>query len=106
SAAGVSTNSRVGAPVTVSRDAALDRLRAVVANSGGSNTGDGERGLETARASQSLAAELIGTEPERVALASTGLIATELPRNPLLDGVRACVDSLGEDAGGLSEAIL
>ena len=92
--------------MTVSRDAAIDRLRAVVANSGGSNTGDGERGLETARASQSLAAELIGTAPQRVALASTGLIATELPRDPLLDGVRACVESLGHDAAGLSEAIL
>ena len=32
----------------------LDRLRAVVANSGGSNVGDGERGLETARATQRL----------------------------------------------------
>ena len=31
---------------------ALDRLRAVVANSGCSNVGDGERGLETARAMQ------------------------------------------------------
>ena len=106
SAARFTTNSRVGAPVTVSREAALDRLRVVLANSGGSNTGDGERGLETARASQSLAAELIGTGSERVGLASTGLIATELPREPLLDGVRACAESLGTDSGALSEAIL
>ena len=106
SAARFTTNSRVGAPVTVSREAALDRLRVVLANSGGSNTGDGERGLETARASQSLAAELIGTGRERVGLASTGLIATELPREPLLDGVRACAESLGTDSGALSEAIL
>jgi len=106
SAARVTTNARVGAPVTVSRESALDRLRAVVANSGGSNTGDGERGLDTARATQALAAELLGTEPERVGLASTGMIATELPREPLLAGVRACVDSLGPDAAGLSEAIM
>ena len=106
SAARFTTNSRVGAPVSVSREAALDRLRVVLANSGGSNTGDGERGLETARASQTLAAELLGTEPERVGLASTGLIATELPREPLLSGVRACVESLAEDSIGLSEAIL
>ena len=44
----------VGAPVTVSREADLGRLRAVVANAGGSNTGDGERGLQTARATQRL----------------------------------------------------
>jgi glutamate N-acetyltransferase/amino-acid N-acetyltransferase len=34
------------------------------------------------------------------------MIATELPREPLLAGVRACVDALGRDAAGLSEAIL
>jgi glutamate N-acetyltransferase / amino-acid N-acetyltransferase len=106
SAARLTTNARVGAPVVVSRQSALDRLRAVVANSGGSNTGDGERGLETALAAQALAAELMATEPERVGLASTGMIATELPREPLLAGVRACVDRLGPDAGGLSEAIM
>jgi glutamate N-acetyltransferase/amino-acid N-acetyltransferase len=106
SAARLTTNARVGAPVTVSRESALDELRAVVANSGGSNTGDGQRGLDTARATQALAAELLGTEPERVGLASTGMIATELPREPLLAGVRACVDSLRPDAAGLSEAIM
>jgi glutamate N-acetyltransferase / amino-acid N-acetyltransferase len=52
SAARFTTNARVGAPVIVSRESALDRLRAVVANSGCSNVGDGERGLETARAMQ------------------------------------------------------
>ena len=49
SAARFTTNARVGAPVIVSRQAELDRLRAVAANSGGSNVGDGQRGLETAR---------------------------------------------------------
>ena len=49
SAARFTTNARVGAPVMVSREAELDRLRAVAANSGCSNVGDGPRGLETAR---------------------------------------------------------
>ena len=106
SAARLTTNARAGAPVTVSRQAALDRLRVVVANSGGSNTGDGERGIETALATQALAAELIGTAPERVGLASTGTIATELPREPLLAGVRGCVELLGPEAAGFSEAIM
>ena len=44
SAARFTSNARVGAPVIVSRDAALDRLRAVAANSGYSNVGDGQRG--------------------------------------------------------------
>ena len=106
SAARFTTNARVGAPVSVSREAALDRLRAVVANSGGSNTGDGERGIETAEASQALAAELLGVEPAQVGLASTGVIGAELPRERLLDGVRAAAGQLGPDSGGLAEAIM
>ena len=106
SAARLTTNARVGAPVVVSRQSALDRLRAVLANAGGSNTGDGQRGIDTARAAQALAAELVGTEPERVGVASTGMIATELPREPLLAGVRSCAEALGDGAGPLSEAIM
>lgn len=106
SAARFTTNARVGAPVTVSREADVGRLRAVVANSGGSNTGDGERGLQTARATQQVAAELLGVEPRQVGVASTGVIGTELPREPLLEGVRAAVAELGDDAEGLSRSIL
>lgn len=106
SAARFTTNARVGAPVTVSREADTGRLRAVVANSGGSNTGDGERGLQTARVTQRLAAELLGVEPGQVGVASTGVIGTELPREPLLEGVRAAVAELGGDTDGLSRSIL
>ena len=80
SAARFTTNARVGAPVMVSREAELDRLRAVAANSGGSNAGDGRRGYETALAMQAAAAEALGVEHGRVGLASTGMIGTELPR--------------------------
>ena len=63
-------------------------LLAVAANSGGSNTGDGTRGLETARSTQAVAAELLGVEPAQVGVASTGVIGTELPREKLLSGLR------------------
>jgi glutamate N-acetyltransferase/amino-acid N-acetyltransferase len=106
SAARFTTNARVGAPVSVSRAAALDRLRAVVANSGGSNTGDGERGIATAEAAQAKAATLLGLEPGQVGVASTGVIGAELPREPLLSGIRAAASALGPDAAGLSEAIM
>jgi glutamate N-acetyltransferase/amino-acid N-acetyltransferase len=106
SAARFTTNARIGAPVAASREAQLDRLRVVVANSGGSNTGDGARGLQTARATQALAAELLGVEPAQVGVASTGVIGTELPRDKLLGGVRAAVEHLGDDADGFSRAIL
>jgi glutamate N-acetyltransferase/amino-acid N-acetyltransferase len=106
SAARFTTNARVGAPVVASREADLKHLRAVVANSGGSNTGDGDRGLETARATQALAAELLGADAGQVGVASTGVIGTELPREPLLAGVRAAFAELGEDADGFSRALM
>jgi glutamate N-acetyltransferase/amino-acid N-acetyltransferase len=106
SAARFTANARVGAPVTVSRQAALDRLRAVVANAGGSNTGDGQRGIETALATQAAAAEALGIEPERVGLASTGVIAAELPRDRVVAGARAAVDALGDSSDDLARAIM
>ena len=106
SAARFTTNARVGAPVVASREADLERLRAVVANVGGSNTGDGQRGLETAYQTQVLAAELLGIDASQVGVASTGVIGTELPREKLLGGVAGAVDALAGDAGGFSEAII
>jgi glutamate N-acetyltransferase/amino-acid N-acetyltransferase len=106
SAARFTTNSRLGAPVIVSKESALDRLRAVVANSGGSNTGDGQRGIDTARATQAAAAEKLGIEPQQVGVASTGVIASELPRDKMVEGTAAAIDSLGDSADGLSQAIV
>jgi glutamate N-acetyltransferase/amino-acid N-acetyltransferase len=106
SAARFTTNARVGAPVIASREADVERLRAVVANAASSNTGDGQRGLDTAHATQQLTAELLGVEPSQVGVASTGVIGTELPREPLLAGVRAAVDRLGPDADTFSQSIL
>ena len=106
SAARFTTNARVGAPVIVSRDAALDRLRAVVANSGCSNVGDGERGMETARAMQRAAAEELGVDAEHVAVASTGVIGVELPRENVVTGVRSACGALDADAEDFSNAIL
>jgi glutamate N-acetyltransferase / amino-acid N-acetyltransferase len=106
SAARFTTNARVGAPVIVSRQADLARLRAVVANAGGSNTGDGQRGIDTARATQTVAAELLGVDPGQVGVASTGVIGSLLPREPLLGGVRQAVAQLGDDTAGFSGAIL
>ncbi|MEA2429224.1 MAG: glutamate N-acetyltransferase / amino-acid N-acetyltransferase [Thermoleophilaceae bacterium] len=106
SAARFTTNARVGAPVVVSRQAALGGLRAVVANSGGSNTGDGRRGIETALATQAAAAEALGIEPEQVGLASTGVIGSELPRDKVVAGTRAAIEQLGDSSDGLAQAIV
>jgi glutamate N-acetyltransferase / amino-acid N-acetyltransferase len=106
SAARFTSNARVGAPVIVSRQANLERLRAVVANSGCSNVGDGTRGLETAAAMQSAAAEELGLEAGDVAVASTGVIGVELPREKVTAGVRAACGALAPDAEDFSRAIL
>ncbi len=106
SAARFTSNARVGAPVIVSRAASLERIQAVVANSGCSNVGDGERGLGTAAAMQAAAAEKLYLEPEQVAVASTGVIGTELPRDPVVTGVRSACEALGPDAEDFSRAIL
>jgi glutamate N-acetyltransferase/amino-acid N-acetyltransferase len=106
SAARFTSNARVGAPVIVSREADLAGLRAAAANSGCSNVGDGARGVETAIAMQAAAAEELGVEAEQVAVASTGVIGVELPRDRVVDGVRAACAELGEDADDFSQAIL
>jgi glutamate N-acetyltransferase/amino-acid N-acetyltransferase len=106
SAARFGTNALAGAPVVVSADARLDALRAVLASSGNANVADGDRGVETARVSQALAAELLAVEPAQVGLASTGVIGRELPRERLLEGARAAADALGEDAESFSDALL
>ena len=106
SAARFTSNVRVGAPVMVSRQADLHGLRAVVANSGCSNVGDGQRGYDTAAAMQARAAERLGIEPVQVGVASTGVIGQELPRDAVLAGIDAAAAQLGDGAEDLSQAIL
>jgi glutamate N-acetyltransferase / amino-acid N-acetyltransferase len=106
SAARFTTNARLGAPVIVSKQAPLDGFRAVAVNSGCSNVGDGERGIVTALAMQAAVAGELGIEPDQVAIASTGVIGTELPRERVVEGVRAACAALGPDADDFSHAIL
>lgn len=106
SAARFTASAVVGAPVTVSRRASLDRLRAVVVSSGNANVADGDRGLDTAFAAQAAAAEHLGVEPREVGVAATGVIGRELPREPLLTGVERAARELGQDSGSFSEALM
>ena len=106
SAARFTTNARVGAPVIASKEARLDGLRAVVANAGCSNVGDGDRGLETAREMQRAVAEELDLEPDQVGVASTGVIGLELPRDKVVSGAREACGALGKGCGDFSEAIL
>jgi glutamate N-acetyltransferase/amino-acid N-acetyltransferase len=106
SAARFTSSAVLGAPVIVSQQAQLGRLRGAVVSSGNANVADGDRGIETARQAQALCAQLVGTEPDRVGIAATGIIGRELPRHSLLAGVSESHRLLTDDAKAFSEAIL
>ena len=106
SAARFTLNALVAAPVTVCREARLGALRAISANSGNANVSDGERGLATARAQQAATAEALDLDPAAVAVASTGVIGRELPREKLVHGIRLAAESRAPNAQAFSEALL
>jgi glutamate N-acetyltransferase/amino-acid N-acetyltransferase len=106
SAARFTTNALVAAPVAVCRESDLSALRAVTVNSGNANVSDGERGMATARAQRDAVAEALDIDPDAVAIASTGVIARELPRDKLVAGIRHAAQALAPNADAFSESIL
>jgi glutamate N-acetyltransferase/amino-acid N-acetyltransferase len=80
-AAGTFTTNKILSPsVTVSKGrVAKGSTRAVVANSGCANCAVGEQGFKDAEEMTSLAANLLGLASDEVAVASTGLIGSEMP---------------------------
>jgi glutamate N-acetyltransferase/amino-acid N-acetyltransferase len=110
-AAAVFTKNRfLAAPVVLSK-ASLKRsggrVKAVVVNAGCANAVTGREGLDAAKRVRARAAELLGSPPDEVFLASTGVIGTILPdrkvREALPDAI-ARLSNGGVDA--LSHAIL
>jgi glutamate N-acetyltransferase/amino-acid N-acetyltransferase len=100
-------NVMVGAPLAVTREAIENGdVQGVVVNSGNANAATGRRGLEDAYAMQALAAEALGIETQRVAVASTGVIGEHLPMGRVSAGIEAAAAGLGRDGSGFAEAIL
>ena len=106
SAARFTTNALIAAPVAVCGESDLSALRAITVNSGNANVSDGERGLATARAQRDAAAQALDLPPEAVGVASTGVIARELPRAKLVAGIRHAAEALAPNAEAFSESIL
>src|SRR5215210_7950790 len=77
-------------------------VRAVVVNSGIANAATGERGLESARGMQALAAAELGLEHGEVAVASTGVIGEHLPMNRIEAGIKEAAESLSDDGSGFA----
>lgn len=101
--AGVFTLNRFcAAPVTVDREhiAAANQARAVVINAGCANAATGEPGLENARATAQMAADLVGCPAEEVLVASTGVIGQHLPMDVMAAGLPQVFAVVGRDAQG------
>ena len=62
--------------------------RAIVCNSGNANAFTGQAGWTAAELTASTIADELGVLPERVYLASTGVIGETLPEDALRDGLR------------------
>jgi glutamate N-acetyltransferase/amino-acid N-acetyltransferase len=98
--AGVFTTNRFcAAPVTVDREhiAAAGRCRAVVVNSGIANAATGAPGLDNARTTAALVADLVGCTPEEVLVASTGVIGQHLKMDVMRAGLPLVFGALGRD---------
>jgi glutamate N-acetyltransferase/amino-acid N-acetyltransferase len=106
-AAGVFTRNLVkGAPVVLSAEHVADgRLRAIVANSGCSNSLNGPGGYEDATEMAQLAATQLGLAATEVAVCSTGVTGVRMP----MEKVRSFLPSIAVSADGgpaLAEAIM
>lgn len=101
-AAGVTTSNRVfAAPVKWTRQVlAGGEIDAVILNSGGANACTGTEGFADSVATATHVAALVGSEPDRVAVCSTGLIGERLDMPKLLAGADAAASALSVDGGG------
>src|SRR5215471_1548929 len=87
--AGVFTRSlTAGAPVVWCRDCLLGgKVRAIVANSGNSNTFTGEAGKEVVETTAAAAARLLGCDPREVFISSTGVIGEPPPVEKIVEAL-------------------
>jgi glutamate N-acetyltransferase/amino-acid N-acetyltransferase len=101
-------NAAAAAPVRVCRERCdASRLRAAVVNSGNANAATGEPGYRDAIAMRDAAAAAIGTAPESVAVAETGVIGVPLRVDDVLGGIAAAAGELSPaGAGAFAEAIM
>lgn len=107
SVAGVyTTNKVIAAPLIVTKEAIqkVDKMQAIVANSGCANSCTGQQGLEDAYTMQKWTAEKLGIEPEMVGVASTGIIGEHLSMDLLKNGLSEL--NINGNAENFSKAIL
>ena len=87
--AGVFTRNRFCAPCVEHTRRAITQgcVKVIVANSGNANAATGKQGMQNVKATAAWTAEILGVEPEQVAVASTGIIGKQLPIEKLQKGL-------------------
>ncbi len=102
-AAGVFTQNQVAAaPVIVDKETIAQRngrIRAIIANAGNANASTGQPGLSNARATQQIAAQSLGCDPDQILVLSTGVIGVQLPMGRLKAGIETAVTQLSPQNG-------
>ena len=97
-AAGVFTRSAcASAPVEWCRAHLGTDIRAVVVNSGNANAFTGAKGSEACRITAEAAADALGCEPARIALASTGVIGEPMDASRFSERLAALCDEVEPD---------
>jgi glutamate N-acetyltransferase/amino-acid N-acetyltransferase len=93
----LTSNAAAAAPVRVCRERCeVSRIAAAVVNSGNANAATGERGYADALAMQAAAAEALGVELARTAVAETGTIGVPLDLDSVRGGIAAAAGELSE----------
>ncbi len=107
SAARFTRSGMPAAPVLLTMESSsVESLRGVVVNSGNANAATGTAGLEHAATMRQAGGQAAGVAPERVAVASTGVIGVPLPIDSVTRGVRDAASLLaGDGDGAFAEAI-
>lgn len=91
-------NAFCAAPVTVAREhLAAGHVRYLLINSGNANAGTGANGLQAARRTCALLADLAGGAPDQVLPFSTGVIGQDLPLAPFERALPVLLGGLDED---------
>ncbi len=94
------TNKVIGAPVVMNRDkarsASSNRARAVVVNSGNSNSCTGVRGMRDVHEMAKLTAKHLGVKESQVYVCSTGVIGVPMPMTKVRKGLKALTACIGD----------
>jgi len=97
--AGVFTKNKItAAPVIYTKDVVKGGIiDGIVVNSGNANAYTGEKGVRDAKKMAELLAEKIGSEPRKIAVASTGVIGVPLNMRLIKNGIDTVFSKIGSN---------